>query len=199
VTRKTVLSTTIPPDLVELFKNKAAAIKKCGVRGISPSSLAASFLASRARMIEDLDPETAAALLGGKPPDLGASLEHFSMGIDAEIVKLLSAKAEAMQKKGCDISLSSLAAAFLVDQTEEIEDIDPEQLAQDMEDDDGSGADEDSAGGDPPEGAEADGPPAEEGSPGEDQGDEEGAPEEEAPGGPTDKDGDEEVLERQGE
>lgn len=212
MTRKTILSTTIPTELLDLLKEKADGIRDCGIR-VTMSSLAASFLTSRLDDIAAIDPELTASELDGKEfQERGTFLHHLSMGIDADVVDMLKEKVKAIKRAGCpSISLSSLASSFLVSQIEDIAALDPEEIAEDLvsagvkpgesadkEDDSADGPDGDNQGGDSSEGAEAEGPETDENSAGQNEEAGEGSEGDEgegAPGSEADSDGDEEVSE----
>lgn len=195
-----ILSTTIPTVLMDLLKEKAEALRDCGIANVTTSSLAASFLVSQIGDIDDIEPAEIAEGLEGEDArqDPATFLHHLSMSISIEVVDLLKEKVRAIKKAGCvSISLSSLTASFLMSQFDEISSLDPHEMAADMiaagdepdkGDKEGANASQatgDSEGGDSPEGAEAEGAEADEGSHGEDEG---GA-------GKADGAGDEEVSE----
>lgn len=192
-----ILSTTIPTELMDLLKEKAEALRDCGIANVTTSSLAASFLASQREDIEDIEPEEIVAGLEGKDirqEEAATFLHHLSMQVDAEVKNLLNEKVRAIRKAGCpSISLSSLTASFLMSQFDEISSLDPHEMARDMiaaggEPDEGdreganaSQAAGDSEGGDsdegsaaeacPPERSAGGGAEADEDSPGADEGD----------------------------
>jgi hypothetical protein len=211
--KRTILSTTIPTELLDLLREKVAGIRDCGIR-LTISSLAASFLTSRIDDIAAIDPELTASELDGKSiQERSTFLHHLSMSIDSDVVDMLKAKVKAIKRAGCPpISLSSLAASFLMSQIEDIAALDPDMIAEDLvsagvrpggsadkEGDDADGSDdEDNQEGDSAEGSEAEGSAAGENPPGKNEEAGEGSEAEEgggAPGLEADSDGDEEVSE----
>jgi len=201
VSKRGILSTTIPTELMDLLKEKAEALRDCGIANVTTSSLAASFLASQMEDIEDIEPEEIVAGLEGKDvrqEEAATFLHHLSMQTDIEVVDLLKEKVRAIRKAGCrSISLSSLTASFLMSQFDEISSLDPHEMAKDMiaagdEPDEGdkeganaSGTAGDSEGGDSAEGSASEGAEADEDSPGADEkdGGENGDGDEEVPDG----------------
>lgn len=201
MSKRGILSTTIPTELMDLLKEKAEALRDCGIANVTTSSLAASFLASQMEDIEDIEPEEIVAGLEGKDvrqEEAATFLHHLSMQTDIEVVDLLKEKVRAIRKAGCrSISLSSLTASFLMSQFDEISSLDPHEMAKDMiaagdEPDEGdkeganaSGTAGDSEGGDSAEGSASEGAEADEDSPGADEkdGGENGDGDEEVPDG----------------
>jgi len=201
VSKRGILSTTIPTELMDLLKEKAEALRDCGIANVTTSSLAASFLASQMEDIEDIEPEEIVAGLEGKDvrqEEAATFLHHLSMQTDIEVVDLLKEKVRAIRKAGCrSISLSSLTASFLMSQFDEISSLDPHEMAKDMiaagdepdevdkEGANASGTAGDSVGGDSAEGSASEGAEADEDSPGADEkdGGENGDGDEEVPDG----------------
>jgi hypothetical protein len=206
-----VLSTCVPLELLELLKEKAEAITDCGIKGVTFSSLAVSFLEGCMDDIASIDPEELADDVGDLPPArLDEKTCHLAMAASEELVGLLKEKVAAIKKCGVKhLSLSSLTASFLMGQLDNIERLDPDKMAADMvlagaepvppgeageESEDEKKPAGDSEGGDSDEGQEAEGPQEEKDSPGKDEGEEEDD-EDGEPAGEADKDGDEEVSE----
>jgi len=213
-----VLSTFVRPEMVALLKEKVSELALCGVENISVSSLAAAFLESKIDELEELDPRAFEDLKGGTVGRSDMPGSPLCLYAGKQVGDILRAKVKLFNLHKIRISLSSLISAFLESQMEEMERIDPAEMAADMIESgfepDGPAEDEDPAEGeeggsdgakrnnaDTADGREEAGEAAEgaeetEGGSGKDEGPEAEGQEEggEAPAGEPDGDGDEEVL-----
>jgi len=209
-----VLSTFVRPEMVALLKEKVSELALCGVENISVSSLAAAFLESKIDELEELDPRAFEDLKGGTVGRSDMPGSPLCLYAGKQVGDILRAKVKLFNLHKIRISLSSLISAFLESQMEEMERIDPAEMAADMiesgfepdgpaeEEEEEEGSDgakrnnADTADGREEAGEAAEGAEETEGGSGKDEGPEAEGQEEggEAPAGEPDGDGDEEVL-----
>lgn len=209
-----VLSTFVRPEMVALLKEKVSELALCGVENISVSSLAAAFLESKIDELEELDPRAFEDLKGGTVGRSDMPGSPLCLYAGKQVGDILRAKVKLFNLHKIRISLSSLISAFLESQMEEMERIDPAEMAADMiesgfepdgpaeEEEEEEGSDgakrnnADTADGREEAGKAAEGAEETEGGSGKDEGPEAEGQEEggEAPAGEPDGDGDEEVL-----